>query len=133
MMEAHLDARDFILDICDEMKVGDHQLFDTRMVSAAWPATGEKDNRPTSILGVTVGEFKSLALAHGGLRPDPGFTSIECLQANLGKQYVVTERQQDLQIEVHRIRDRNKEKPRQTYDLKINADDSVSLVKSTRR
>jgi hypothetical protein len=62
---------------------------------------------------------------------EPALTPVHCLKANLGRQYEVHVRNQDGTVEVHRVRDRRKESP-QTYDLKINADDSVSLVKSRR-
>jgi hypothetical protein len=133
--EPSFGARDYILGICDEMPVGWHELFEIAIIEAAWPPESNSDDRPVMGGITTVGELRDILLISGGHRPaarkEPAPTPVQCLKSNLGKQYEVHVREQDGTVEVHRIRDRRKENP-QTYDLKINADDTVSFVRSRR-
>lgn len=109
--EPNQNAREFVLDFCHQMTVGWHELFAADVVQAGWPATGECDDRPTGILGVSVGEFASLAAAYAGNRPIGGQTTLDGFRASLGSdEFEVKYRAEQSAYEVHRIRDR-KAKP----------------------
>lgn len=108
--EPNLGAREFVLEICNRMLVGWHELFVADLVRDGWPATGDQDDRLTSIAGVTFGEFASLAAAYAGNRPIGGETSLESMQASLGDEFEVKHRPEQCAFEVHRVRDR-KAKP----------------------
>lgn len=108
--EPNLGAREFVLEICNQMPIGWHELFVDDLVKDGWPATGDQDDRPTSIAGVTFGEFASLAAAHAGNRPIGGETTLEGFKASLGDEFEVKHRPEELAFEVHRVRDR-KAKP----------------------
>lgn len=89
--------------------VGRHQMFHQRVFEQAWPPTGEQDCRPVGSLGMSRGEFYSLALAVGGLRPDPGLTTAERAARAFndnpdGQEFRVCFWPQECSYEVHRIK-----------------------------
>jgi hypothetical protein len=74
-----------------------HMLITASLVREGWPGTGEQDDRPTGIGGVSVGEFSALALVFGGHNPFVGSTSGERLARALndnpdGRKYKVVPR-----------------------------------------
>ena len=109
MIEPDLNAREYVTEICRRMPVGRHELLTSDLVAAAWPATGEQDDRATS-LGVTVGEFGSLAAAVAGNRPIGGETTLAGLQAALGGEFEVRYRPEELAFDIYRVKD-NQAKP----------------------
>lgn len=85
---------------------GMHQLFTRDICEAGWPGTGDHDHRPCGILGVTVGEFSSLALAFDGHKPHPGASTQARMEhaLNAGKaRFRVHRRDGDDAYEVHRV------------------------------
>ena len=42
MNKATPSYRDYILSICREMPIDDHQIFDAKLMDAAWPASDRK-------------------------------------------------------------------------------------------
>jgi hypothetical protein len=99
-----LNARDYVLEICKTMRVEDHRIFDLRVVRAAWPPSGEADDRPL-MGGITnVGEMTAFAKIIKGELPEATFTTIQAMQANLGQDFRVYDRPLEHGVEVHRIR-----------------------------
>lgn len=48
--------RDYILDICDEMPPDDRQVFEAKLMDAAWPASERGANTPAACLAAELGE-----------------------------------------------------------------------------
>lgn len=86
-----------------------HQMFHPSVFEQAWPPTGEQDYRPAGSLGMSRGDFTALALAFGGLRPDPGLTTAERAQRAFNdnpdkREFRVYFRPYECAYEVHRIK-----------------------------
>ncbi len=81
-----------------------HLLVDAGLVEAAFPASGELDSRPAGTLGVTRGEFMSLAAAFAGNRPVGGESTSAQAQRHFsteGKQIDVAAWRFDTKHEYH--------------------------------
>lgn len=55
MNKATPSYRDYILSICGEMPVDDHQIFDAKLMEAAWPAPDRKAKPPADCLRADLG------------------------------------------------------------------------------
>jgi hypothetical protein len=56
--------RGYILGICREMPINDHQVFDAKLMEAAWPASDREANSPADCLRADLGsgfEVRELA------------------------------------------------------------------------
>lgn len=108
MTDRAADAQYYIIRTVQHFcqSAGWHQMLHHTVCETAWPGTGEHDRRSTS-LGVSFGEFQSLALALGGHRPFTGTSTADqmakALTEKLPGRYEVHYRERELAYEVHRV------------------------------
>ena len=68
--------RDHVLSICGEMPIDDHQIFDAKLMDAAWPASHRAANTPADCLRADLGtDFKVSELAD-----EPGAVDVHRLR-----------------------------------------------------
>lgn len=48
--------RDYILSVCDGMPIDDRQVFEAKLMEAAWPVSDRKGDTPAACLHADLGE-----------------------------------------------------------------------------
>jgi len=48
--------RDYIFSVCDGMPINDRQVFEAKLMEAAWPASDRKADTPAKCLRADLGE-----------------------------------------------------------------------------
>ncbi len=68
--------RDYVLSICGEMPIDDHQIFDAKLMDAAWPVSDRAAKTPADCLRADLGTgFKVDELAD-----EPGAVDVHRLR-----------------------------------------------------
>ena len=69
--------RDYILSVCDGMPINDRQVFEAKLMEAAWPASDRKAGTPGGCLRTELGESFEVR----ELPDEPGAIEVHRLKA----------------------------------------------------